>query len=314
MANRVGTDQFRFFAFSNQMSAVRYILAQEYGAGRGQLPALSNVIEGRPAFLKMQRRSHARPARLAALITNAWQTELTLNLPRLVTHDQLSVLTIQWGIVQLYFSIHSAASAWLEAMCGPTAPASHAAFLRTLEDHVSKGTFPLPWGAACRSCSPLSPSGEIAGHHFTAPDLQDRPCYADARDFLCAALRWAREGQLAESVDRWKRDHGRSRISRAKKAELDGKLRETTVFDFLYQLRRRANYADAGFFMEGVRHPGEAARFHVALSRINAASLLLFEKLLCATHGKRTMTELAESFVGRSDFARRLVGSRVDLW
>jgi len=312
--NRAKRDQFRFIAFANQMSAVRYILAREYGVGRAQLPALSKAIEERPAFRRISRRPTARPARVAALITNAWQTELVLNLPRLVKDSPISALSLQWSTVQLYYCVYGAASAWLEAKCGLTAPASHSAFLRTIADHVMKGVFPSPWGAACSSCRPVSFCGEIAGHNLQPINLQDRPSYADARDFLCSALRWTRESQMEEPVGTWKRDHGRSRIPRNERADLDARLRETTIFDFLYMLRRRANYADAGFFMEGIGHPGEAARFHVALSRIGAASLLLFEKLLCATYGKKPMRELAEDFVGRSDFAKRLLGARVDLW
>jgi hypothetical protein len=79
-------------------------------------------------------------------------------------------------------------------------------------------------------------------------------------------------------------------------------------------LRVRANYADAEFFRVATQYPKDAVRFHLGLCRIGAASLLLFEKLLVAAHGRPAMLKLAMSFLSQLSRAESTVGKRLPLW
>ncbi len=296
------------------MSAIGYVLDGEFGPGPSQLTTLASAIESRPAYQSIRRRAYAQPERLAGLLSIAWQTELALNVPSLIHEEDLASLSIHWGTIQLYYVVYCGACAWLEAMQGSSAPDSHRAALNSLSHHaVNQRVFPLPWGAACRSCTPAAFCGEAASHQPAPVNVLKSPPRSRALDYLCLALKKTREWQLGTRVDQWKKDHARRRISRAEKCLQDG-FPPTTVFDFLWKLRVRTNYQDAEFFAVAQQYTADAVRYHRALCQIAAASLLLFEKLLVAAHGKATVARLAQGLLDRSATSQSTLGRRLSLW
>lgn len=303
-----------FTVYRNYLRAIRYILARHYGSGADQLAALADAVHERPTYQRIRQRTHGRTERLASLLDIAWQTEVALNLPSLIQDDELSAISIQWGTIQLYYAVYNAAAAWLEAMQGPTAPKTNRTVLRTLADFAStRALFPLPWGTACRSCTPVSFCGELAGYEPDTVKPVRSPTLDDAVDFLCLALKSVRKRELDRRVADWKRANARRRIHTAERAELDD-FEPMTVFDFLWMLRVRATYVDAEFFGLGTKYQDEAVNFHECLCRIGAASLLLFEMLLVAAYGKAHVLRVAEAFLERSTHGPSTLGRRVDLW
>jgi hypothetical protein len=304
-----------FAAYTNYIRAIGYVLDGQFGSGARQLATLATAMQSRPAYQSIQRRGHARPERVAGLLNIAWQTELALNLPRLIREEHLASVTIHWGTIQLYYAVHCAACAWLEAMEGPTAPDSHRAALRALSHHASvAGMFPLPWGLACRSCAPVvSFCGEIPNYQPSPVNVLATPGPGNALDYLCLALKKTREWQLGQRVDRWKRDNKRLRISPMERSLQDG-FSPTTVFDFFWKLRLRINYQDAEFFTVAHQYPTDAVRYHRGLCQIAAASLLVFEKLVAAAYGRGSLASVAKKLLDRSDTSKQTVGQRVNLW
>lgn len=304
-----------FAAYRDYLRAVRYVLAREYGEGPDQLPALSAAIDQRPACQHIRPLTHARPDRLAGLITIAWQTEVALNLPRLMKDEEFAALSIHWGTIQLYYAIYSAASAWLEAMLGESAPKDHRKVLNVLADYATnRAMFPLPWGAACGSCSPVAYCGETQGYQPQYVNPLSSPDYENALDLLCLSLKTTREQELEKRIADWKHQHHKKRIPRAERERLDQRLAPTTVFDFLRRLRVRANYVDAELFLAGSEYEGDASRFHESLCRIGRASLLLFEKLLAKAYGRGNMARLADDFLNKSRYGGSTLGERRPYW
>ncbi len=305
-----------FVAYHNYLLAVRYLLGRKYDSGDAQLAALSQTIEERPAFQRMQQRRHARRERLAGLMSIAWQTEVALNLPCLLDGEdgEFAALSTHWGTIQLYYAVYSAASAWLEAMQGESAPKDHRAVLNVLADYAAtKALFPLPWGAACRCCSPVEYCGEAEGYTPKYINPLSSAGYETALDRLCLALKTTREQELERRVAEWKRERRRKRISRPEREKRDN-FAPTTLFDFLWRLRVRANYVDAELFLAGGEFEQSAVSFLDCLCRIGSATLLLFEKLLAKSYGKVHIEALADQFVERSRYGRMTVGRRRPYW
>lgn len=311
---RLSFDAYRYY-----LSAIYLLLEREYGSDPIQLSALSQAINRRPAYQGIEPLTYARPDRLAALIKNAWQTEVALKLPRLleVEDEEFAALSIHWGTSQLYYAVYCAASAWLEAMSGANSPRTHREALDKLAKYATtEAMFPLPWGAACHSYTPVAYSGETAGYqyqprfvdHLHSPDL------STALDMVCLFLKTTRDKDLALRVATWKKKTNRERILRPELRRLDSILQPTTVFDFLWFLRKRATYEDAELFLVGSTLEDDAVGYFDNLCRIGRASLLLFEKLLAKAYGRDNMERLARDFMSKSRYGKKTVGERIPYW
>jgi hypothetical protein len=310
-------------AHKNYLRAIRYALALEYGTGSQQLEAIAKDIEELPGFSKICIRTPERPDVVRSLINTAWQTEVAINVPRFSASDSgLRAISIHWATIQLYFAVHGAACAWLQAR-NDASPRDHRAALNTLSTFATGRTqlIPEPWNYACSSWSTASFCGGLLAHsrQYANPVRSPQFTSQSVRDYICCALRSVREDDLTRRLNQWRRDtkYGTDkRLPRGVRKQVDdhGRFLPTTLFDYFHNLRLRANYGDAEFLMLGEQHVEEAEYYYENLWRICSATLLLFEKLLAAFWGRANIVEAAQDIVKRSSTAQRTVGNRIDLW
>jgi hypothetical protein len=117
-------------------------------------------------------------------------------------------------------------------------------------------------------------------YSFNPMELSHEP-----EQFVCAALRMTRRWKIAQNRNDWLRRNKtkngapRKKLPALERAKIVADLRPTTLMDFLYELRRRANY-------EGVDEYGSDAedanveRFHRGLLHIADMGLLHYEAML----------------------------------
>lgn len=275
---------------------------------------LSAEIEKLPRYFDLPNISVGDSGRIRSLVRIAWQTEVVLRRPRITNDEELSILSIHWGTIQLYYAVYSAAAAWLESARGKDAPKRRRAVLNVLSDVACKdGLFPLPWGAACHSYLPVSFCGTLAGHTPEKVSHLSSPGPGEELDLLCLALKATRRKRLEENLEVWKAKNKMRRVPRRKKVELD-QFTCTTVFDLLWDMRVYATYKDAEPFAFASRWPSDAVKYMESLCRIVAPSLLLFEKLLARSYGRSNLNALASEFIENFAYANDTVGLRIALW
>lgn len=304
-------------AYKDYLRAIRYCIAHRYGHLPHQLAAVAEAVEQQPGYLRIKHKRVARWERVAQLLNTAWQTEVALNLPRFSSDEGVRALSIHWGTIQLYYAVYCSASAWLEAVHGNTAPQKHRATLNTLASCAARHhVFPVPWSAVCVCHKPQSFSG-IDGHQPKPIRTVRSPSYNDYLDYICTALKAVRDRDLKDKALRWKKDNGLDEarpLPRGRRALLDGDLCATSLFDFLWHLRVRAQYGDAEFLMLGREHAAQATDFYECLWRVASATLLVFEKLTVAVAGREPMLVLVADLLRRSETAAETVGVRVAHW
>ena len=137
------------------------------------------------------------------------------------------------------------------------------------------------------------PVSDDANLHFEA--LADPDLYT-FYPRLATMLATTRDLRLERLRKEWLRQKHRRRMPAAEKRSMAGRLHPTTVFDYLWRLRIRANYGDvSAFLMSGVDDQAHA-RFHEGLVTLASATCLLLESLIVAQVGTRIYASAVDEF------------------
>lgn len=240
---------------------------------------------------------------LRQLLLNSWNSELGLHL---VDEDDPRVMPQnQWNNVFAYYASGRAALAWLVARDG-AAPQSHRALLDALATQAAAGVSLLlpPWNLCCAS------HGQLDFHGFlTAPRaVSNLATGADPYDITAKLLKTTREKRITERV---KQDHPQ-RSPKGYKAKVDQSIPPTTVFDFMWRSRTRANYGDPSMFYVGTLNHDRAKRYLLAVRSVNHATMALFE-LLVAQRARAVLLDAAGHFISRdrTSITDRTVAARL---
>jgi hypothetical protein len=130
---------------------------------------------------------------------------------------------------------------------------------------------------------------------------------------FCKMLETTRSRRLTSRYDEWKRREGRQRINRAQKEALARNLSATTLFDFLWRLRVRANYQDVESFLMSNVGPDWQQELYEGLCLITETTCLLLENLIVRRTGRATYEEAYIDFRdGGGPLAQAVVGRRAD--
>jgi len=89
---------------------------------------------------------------------------------------------------------------------------------------------------------------------------------------------------------------------------LDSKLREYSMLDYLYRLRIKANYEDAGMFTDGPDDDEVSKSVHADLVNIAAAAMLVHELHIRQLVGATVMKRWLEEWVKANPIGLRPMG------
>jgi len=214
-------------------------------------------------------------AALRELLLNAWNSELTLYLvdpgdPKLQTANQ-------WNSVYAYYATGRAAVAWLVARDG-VAPSAHRPLLRALAAQVSgrNPLFPEPWSLACTRLDPIAYTG-FATAPSPCSNLSSSVPPHDRAGLLLKTTRARRIDDLVADVKRRKK---LTRAPNGERGRQDRAADATTVFDFTWRSRTRANYGDPSMYYMGTLTPERASAYIRSVRTFTAATMFVLETLV----------------------------------
>lgn len=94
-------------------------------------------------------------------------------------------------------------------------------------------------------------------------------------------------------ADRWRSAH-----AHAEKQQIDSKVRSYTLLDYLYRLRIKTNYEDAGMFIDGPTDTMSSGQVHSDLTTIASCTQLVHELHIAAMVGKQRLLQWADAWLG----------------
>lgn len=216
-------------------------------------------------------------------------------------HEELIPYANHWVPVQLYYSVYLAARAYFSCQ-GQQVGENHAKTLHTLSNEIQnrQALFPHPWKVLCTG----DPDGDRIDYINLPPSAKISSVssltngrHAPFWDSYAMLLRTTRRRQLKRAVDDWKRKHVKKRILRRDREKVVSGVPPTSLFDALYRLRIRSNYADADSFLLSLDDVGKAKEFNQSICSICWWTLLLIETLNARYLGKPKFGAIVDGFL-----------------
>lgn len=267
-------------------------------------------------------------------LVNAWGTELLLAFGgQLARHeDELLRVMNNWAVVQTYYVGYHAAQALLTAR-GQPRPESHP---------KTQAQFAAMWADRPMNLPPWTLGARDGGwcnpplHHAIDDSIQSwSTCGPGASwDLAAKALRTTREEvvreRIAETRDRKKSAYRkawlgeeRDRVAAGKKARkepvwtrpqllvaekrtIQKGVRSYTLLDYLYRLRIKTNYEDAGMFIDGPEDEHVSGEAHRNLVALAGCTLLVHELHIAAIVGRARMLKWADDWLGPNAHGQQL--------
>lgn len=228
---------------------------------------------------------------LRKLLLNSWNSELGLYLvdeddPRLMAQNQ-------WNNVYAYYATGRAALAWLLVRDG-RAPERHRQLLRAMSAQVvGQHLFPTPWDLACASMAP-----RYCGFVVPPSSVSNLALAANCFDMAAKALKTTRRKRIEERRVQELTRLKRKRAPNGLLAKLDADTEPTTVFDFIWRSRTRANYGDPSMFYIGTLGSERSKQYLQSVRAFTDATMLLFEGLV-AQKARKTLVDAAVHYISR---------------
>lgn len=289
--------------------ALSICLTSLYGFG-GESPfRIAQAVRGTDAFERIRIRD-CNTNFVQKSLRNAWSTELVIC--RSTDFDSAEVVACAnaWALVQAYYAIYHLTSAMFEATGWFQQPQQHRRALDQLAEVVTnRGVFPPPWNSYCCG-DPRRPvyggytrdcSGAVICN-LAMPRLDNAPEWirmivktTHQRRFDEKRKVWLKQTKNAATGGRY------LRMPPNRRGEILRSLAPSTIFDFFYRTRIRANYGDTDPYMLGPALFDNAAVFRQSLVHALTATMVCLEIVICAAIGKEVFEEALAGF-------RRAVG------
>jgi hypothetical protein len=291
----------RFTVHYNYLESIDQFLGMAYGTGNKQPQQLIASQRSMPGYRRIRRRRPTSTVELRRLLSISWASEMQLRLAD-VGGEGFLRYSNAWAPVQAYYAVYMSIHAWLATIGMSGLVDDHTSTLRTAAAHlIDRGLLPHPFNMTCEGSPELgtrqingAPAGAPVDDHFenlAAPRISDfYPRFAKMLDST-------RDVRLDRLRRDWLKKNGRKRAPREIKLKQAERLHPTSVFDYLWRLRIRANYGDvSAFLMSGVGDRGHAG-FHAGLVTLTSSLCLLVQSLVVAQVGPETYTEALDEFV-----------------
>jgi hypothetical protein len=293
-ASELTEEMARFLSRANCLAAIRDFTFEEHG-DPPHASIVSKTGSSRP-------RISGRPFPPAAegLLRIAWQTELAARFALGFDDPILKRVGAQTLPVNSYYAVFNCRRA-LGVVRGMRLD-QHRAVAGQFAAEVHRCPKPLSVTLVgdpelVESCA-LSPP--IVEPYPLRPIERSHP----APDYLWGALRMARRWQLELAREAWLSDRAnrkkngekRKILPPGKKHELGLELRPTTLHDFLWELRRRANYESADEYSSEVG-AADFVRFHDGLICLLDTAMLAAETEIAQLVGGGALKEVAAEWI-----------------
>jgi hypothetical protein len=184
-------------------------------------------------------------------------------------------------------------------------PSDHRPVLNAASDLIARGYLPYPWSGRCLGSTTCE---TIAFDGFPRPPatvhvLSTRST-GEAIDGYANFLRTTRDKELEfrfKSASKRNVTKGRTRrnIKRDEKVRIADKLAPTTIFDLLWRMRKKANYADADAFVLGPKTLGEASEFAAGLAETMDATVCATTAIVARRLGVNVVERMLDQYVQR---------------
>lgn len=291
-ASELTEEMARFLSRANCLAAIHSYTADEHG----DPPHESMSLELKSKLRARQRRSLSPAA--AGLLRIAWQTELAARFASAFEDPALKRVSAQTLPVNSYYAVFNCRRA-LGHVVGSRLDQHRA----VADDFAGQARrFPRPWSIrldgdpddleACKLTPPIVEPYALASIKRGHPSA----------DYIWGALRMARRWKLELVRDSWIRQNRnrdgskRQRLPPGMKSKLALGLRATTLHDFLWELRRRANYESADEYTSEVAD-NDFVRFHDGLISLLDTAMLIAETELAHQVGPKALDEAAAEWM-----------------
>lgn len=252
----------------------------------------------------------------------SWRTELILDFTsEAFEDDELVRVANNWAVVQVYYILYHSTQALAQAKGQPRTP-NHQQTQKTFTAHWADRTIQLPpWslsraGEMVRNWPPQVPLVEV--HPWAACDD------AGSWQLAAKALRTTREMMVAESLRKRREELHRERrklwelaeaarmtagkkprkhplalpqLTAQQRAEVEARVRATTMMDYIYRLRIGTNYQDSAVFTDGPEEAEHSTEVRKNLSTIAAATMLVHELAVADLVGPGEVVKQAQAFL-----------------
>ncbi len=290
-----------------------------------QLALLAPAVAEAPS---MARAATVKPdlEQARASLVNAWGTELLLAFGGQLASrdDELLRVMNNWAVVQTYYVGYHAIQALVTARGQPrpdSHPKTQAQFATSWAD---RSLHLPPWTLGARDggwCNPppyhaiddtLSPWAACAPG--TCWDLAAKALRTTREETLKQRILKARERKRTANRTAWREEEHdrevrgrkprpeptwpRPQLSLEEKRVVNASVRSFTVLDYLYRLRIKTNYEDAGMFIDGPEDQLASSRVHRSLVALAGCTLLLHELHIAALVGRARILNWADDWLG----------------
>jgi hypothetical protein len=295
-------DAARFLAIGRCADGIRHLAAEHYGPDQiaaGMATALASAMPQR------NRRPLLPPA--ARLLRIGWQHELAARLGDVFDDPTMRRAMAHNLPGNAYYALFSARRA-LNQVRG-SSNKQHTGIHKEFANS-DLAILPLPWSASLTGDPEHPDQCHIGPSAWCTPGKVD-PMQADLAPaaYLFAALRMTRRWKLDQAREDWLRDSRRNRrpngqpykkLPPAARRQLVLSQWPTTLLDFVYELRRRADYEHVD---EYTADTGEAAmeRFHDGVLFLVDSGLLVIEAQVAAHIGIDAYRSAAAEWTARTD-------------
>ena len=290
-------DVARFIGRANCLAGIEALIYQHHS----DEPHLSIAVET-ASMVSGGKRCGRLDGAVHRLLRVAWQTELASRLGSAFDEPGLLRVTSQTLPVNAYYALFNGYRAL--ARVEGTATDRHS----SIQDAFAKNRtprLPVPWCATLAGnpeepadCQ-FEPAGLVTPYSFN-PMERSHPRGA----YLWAALRMTRRWKYELARTEWLRKKEnrkadgtmRKRLPKGEAERIANGMRPTSLLDFIYEQRRRANYETADEYGAEVTD-ADIRRFHGGMEVLLDAGMLIIETQLARRSSVAQLDELASAWM-----------------
>jgi uncharacterized protein (UPF0332 family) len=237
---------------------------------------------------------------LRKLLYNCWSTEYALRITANQDNNDFLGFAVQWALPQAYYSSYQSLNAFIQSTGATTS--SHTGAIKKFAELVKHSKYPKTISFYC--------DGDYSNLQITHLPLKGAKSSSlsrvrtpeDAQGQIAMLLRGTRK-ELAEQLKKDKQNSTRPILTKDGKvaksfncsqwAEIIKPATMTTLFDFLYRLRLKANYSDVQMLIEAEI---DFVEFHSCIHKIVNYINFIHEAYIAKSIGYEAFNELVMNF------------------
>lgn len=293
--NPASDDLYSFITFFNYFKAIELSYALE---GINSTERLIDAVKKQNLNLNRKNPITAEnEERLKQCLFHSWNSQIHLYQYHLMDDDYISI-SVQWLPTMFYYTLYHCLQAYFAASGKPHTP-NHTEALRVIS--LESWRFPSFMGARCTSLLPeLAFDGLIVDRealnrtsNLTVPNANNCGLH------LARMLKTTRSQYLHEAFESKRRSSKKRRLSSEQKASCDRAICQTSVFHFLYRMRKRFNYEDGEVGHQIDNGTGGPRSMYLAIRNAYLGYAYCLEWLTAAYAGRTRFDNVFSQFKGR---------------